>query len=62
MTFGSGKDQEPFTLKNITDPIVLTNHIPFDKIKESTDFRKMVTADPPRMLVSDKEEYDKANG
>lgn len=59
MIFGSGKEQEYFSLKNISDPVVLTNHIPFSKIKESTDFRKMVTADPPRVLILDKAEYDK---
>lgn len=59
LLFGAGHDQEYFSLKPTIDPVVLTNHIPFDKIKKSTDFRKMVTAEEPRMRVLTQEEYDK---
>jgi len=58
MVFGTGEHQEPYTLQNSRDPVILTNFIPFAKIKESTDFRKMATNVPPRIAVLTEKEYE----
>jgi len=58
MIFGSGDDQEYFSLKMSRDPIVLTNNIAFAKVKQSSDFRKMIMANPPRILLLSQEEFE----
>lgn len=58
MQFGRGDDALSFTLTRKHDPIVLTNHVPFKAIKESTDFRKLVNRQPALVRLLSQEEYD----
>lgn len=57
MSFGTGDEMEYFSLQSSRDPVNLTNHIPFAKIKASTDFRKFVNSEPPRILVLTEPEF-----
>ncbi len=57
MQFGRGDDAMGFTLIRKRDPIILTNHIPFKKIAESMDFRKMLARKPAIIRLLTEEEY-----
>ncbi len=41
------------------DPFNLTQHVPFDAIKRSTDIRKLVNRRPPALELLTSEEYEK---
>lgn len=57
LQFGRGDDAMSFTMIRKRDPINLTNHIPFKKIAESTDFRKMLSRNPPILKIMTEAEY-----
>ena len=48
---------EGFTFPHSRDPINLTQHIPFDAIKGSMDFRKMLSRRPPALQLLSEDEY-----
>jgi len=49
---------EGFTFPHSRDPINLSQFIPFDGIKASMDFRKMLSRRPPALQLLDKTEYE----
>jgi len=49
---------EGFTFPHNRDPINLTQHIPFHAIKDSMDFRKMLSRRPPALQLLNEEEYN----
>lgn len=49
---------EGFTFPHNRDPINLTQHIPFHAIKDSMDFRKMLSRRPAALQLLTQEEYD----
>jgi hypothetical protein len=49
---------EGFTFPPARDPINLTQHVPFEGIKRSMDFRKMLSRRPTTLQLLSKEEYD----
>ena len=49
---------EGFTFPHNRDPINLSQHIPFHAIKDSMDFRKMLSRRPPALQLLTQEEYD----
>jgi len=49
---------EGFTFPHSRDPVNLTQHIPFDAIKNSMDFRKMLSRRPPALQLLSQEEYE----
>jgi hypothetical protein len=49
---------EGFTFPHSRDPVNLTQHIPFDAIKSSMDFRKMLSRRPPALQLLSQEEYE----
>lgn len=57
MQFGSGPDAMSFTLPRKRDPIILTNHIPFEKIKTSMEFRRMLARQPAIIKLMSDEEF-----
>jgi len=48
---------EGFLFANNRDPVNLTQFIPFDAIKASMDFRKMLSRRPPALQLLTEEEY-----
>jgi hypothetical protein len=57
--FPIGNNQtEGFLFPPSRDPINLTQHIPFDAIKRSLDFRKHLGRRPPVLQLLTEEEYD----
>lgn len=58
LQFGKGDDTIPFKLIRKRDPIVLTNHVPFRMISESTDFRKILNRQPAVVKLLTEEEYN----
>lgn len=49
---------EGFTIPANRNPLNLTQHIPFDAIKRSMDFRKMLSRRPPVMILLTQKEYE----
>ena len=49
---------EGFTVQPNRNPINLTQHLPFDAIKNSIDFRKMLARRPPALILLSEEEYN----
>ena len=49
---------EGFLFSNSRDPVNLTQHIPFSAIKNSMDFRKMLSRRPPVLQILSMDEYD----
>lgn len=49
---------EGFLFPNSRDPVNLTQHIPFEAIKQSMDFRKMLNRRPPALQLLDQKQYD----
>jgi hypothetical protein len=49
---------EGFLFPNSRDPINLTQHIPYDAIKQSTDFRKMLNRRPAALQLMEQEQYE----
>jgi hypothetical protein len=49
---------EGFTFPHNRDPINLSQHIPFHAIKDSMDFRKMLSRRPPALQLLNQDEYD----
>jgi len=49
---------EGFTFPHNRDPINLTQHIPFNAIKNSMDFRKMLSRRPPALQLLEQQEYE----
>jgi hypothetical protein len=59
LEFNMGEGRvEGFTVPPSRDPINLTQHIPFMAIKNSMDFRKMLSRRPPVITVLSQEEYE----
>lgn len=48
---------EGFLFPPSKDPVNLTQHIPFESIKKSMDFRKMLSRRPPVLILLDFDEY-----
>jgi hypothetical protein len=46
-----------FLVPHTRDPFNLTQHIPFDAVKKSADFRRMLNRRPPALVLFDEEEY-----
>jgi len=46
-----------FLVPHTRDPFNLTQHVPFDSIKRSADFRKMINRRPPALQLLTEEEY-----
>jgi hypothetical protein len=46
-----------FLVPHTRDPFNLTQHIPFDAIKKSADFRRMLNRRPPALLILEENEY-----
>lgn len=46
-----------FLFPQTRDPVNLTQHIPWEAIKNSIDFRKMLNRRPPAVLLMNEEEY-----
>jgi len=57
LQFGRGDDAQGYTLRRKRDPINLTNYIPFKKIAESTDFRRMLARKPALFNLLTEEQY-----
>lgn len=57
LQFGSGDQVVTFSLQRKRDPINLTNHVPFDLIKKSMDFRKIINRPIPVVKLLSEEEY-----
>lgn len=58
MEFPMGNNRvEGFTLPPTRDPVNLTQEIPFEAIKRSMDFRKMLSRRPPAIQLLDEEQY-----
>lgn len=55
--FGEGR-VEGFTVPPSRDPINLSQHIPFIAIKNSMDFRKLLSRRPPVLNLLTQEEYE----
>lgn len=49
---------EGFTFRHSRDPVNLTQHIPFGAIKNSMDFRKMLSRRPPALQLLTQKEYE----
>ena len=49
--------KEGFLFPPTKDPINLTQHIPFSAIKQSMDFRKMLSRRPPALQLLDEKEF-----
>jgi len=59
LEFNMGEGRvEGFTIPSIRDPINLTQHIPFIAIKNSMDFRKLLSRRPPVLNLLSQEEYE----
>lgn len=59
LEFNMGEGRvEGFTIPSIRDPINLTQHIPFSAIKNSMDFRKLLSRRPPVLNLLTQEEYE----
>ena len=59
LSFGSGETAFHTTIPRTRKPYVLTQYVPFDAIKNSFDFRKIVTRrNPPILRLIDEEEYE----
>ena len=58
LEFNMGEGRiEGFTVPATRDPINLTQHIPFNAIKNSMDFRKMLSRRPPVLHLLDEAEF-----
>lgn len=59
LEFNMGEGRvEGFTIPASRDPINLTQHIPFQAIKNSMDFRKLLSRRPPVLTLLDQKEYE----
>lgn len=56
--FDVGQHTESHTFVNSKDPVNLTTYIPFDAIKSSMDFRKMLNRQPPALRILTEEEFE----
>lgn len=48
---------DPFTIPNTKIPICITQYVPFDLVKNSGDFRRMIQRKPPRLRLLTLQEY-----
>jgi hypothetical protein len=59
LEFNMGEGRvEGFTIPPSRDPINLTQHLPFSAIKNSMDFRKLLSRRPPVLSLLSQEEYE----
>lgn len=59
LEFNMGEGRvEGFTIPTIRDPINLTQHLPFVAIKNSMDFRKLLSRRPPVLSLLSQKEYE----
>lgn len=59
LEFNMGEGRvEGFTIPTIRDPVNLTQHLPFSAIKNSMDFRKLLSRRPPVLSLLSQKEYE----
>lgn len=59
LEFNMGEGRvEGFTIPVVRDPVNLTQHIPFSAIKNSMDFRKLLSRRPPVLILLNQDEYE----
>lgn len=57
LQFKNGQSEEHLTIPNTRKPYNLTSHLPFDAIKYSTDFRKILMRRPQVLVLVEEDDF-----